>query len=89
MKERFNQKPEDRENCVQLWLHISHDIVPINYLSELETSYKNAGRKTVNRISERQNREYLYLFVDVVMVFYNTVKDYIVKNDIISKTDIY
>ena len=65
MKERFNQKPEDRENCVQLWLHISHDIVPINYLSELETSYKNAGWKTVKIEYQKDITESIYIYLSM------------------------
>ena len=33
MKERTNQKPEEREKCVQVWLHVSHAFVPFNYLN--------------------------------------------------------
>ena len=40
MRERANQKPEEREKCVQIWLDISHAVVPENYLHDLKSHIK-------------------------------------------------
>lgn len=63
MKERANKKPEEREKCVQLWLHISHAIVPENYLYELEMSYRNAGWNRVRVEYQKDRSESIYIYL--------------------------
>ena len=63
MKERADKKIEDRETCVQFWLHISHKLVPSSYLFDLEMSYRNAGwnRGRVEFQKDRTESIYVYL----------------------------
>ena len=63
MKERANQKPEEREKCVQFWLRISHAIVPENYLYELEMSYRNAGWNRVRVEYQKDRSESIYIYL--------------------------
>jgi len=65
MKERINQKPEERENYVQLWVHISHAIVPENYLYELEMSYSNAGWNRVRVEYQKDRTESIYIYLSM------------------------
>jgi len=63
MKERANQKPEEREKCVQLWVHISHAIVPSNYLYDLEMSYRKAGWNRVRVEYQKDRSESIYIYL--------------------------
>lgn len=63
MKERANQEPEERENCVQLWLSIPHAIVPENYLYELEMSYRKAGWNRVKVEYQKDRTENIYIYL--------------------------
>lgn len=63
MKERANKKPEEREKCVQMWLHISHAIVPENYLYELEMSYRKAGWNRVRVEYQKDRSECIYIYL--------------------------
>ena len=36
MKERAEKKIEDRETCVQFWVHIAHKLVPENIFMNLK-----------------------------------------------------
>ena len=63
MKERSNQKPEERENCVRLWVDIPHALVPENYLHELKKSYKDAGRNGVKVEYQKDRTESIYIYL--------------------------
>lgn len=65
MKERANQKPEEREKCVQFWLHISHAIVPENYLYDLEMSYRKAGWNRVRVEFQKDRTESIYVYLSM------------------------
>lgn len=65
LEERSNYKPEERESCVQFWVHIPHALVPINYLRELETSYRNAGWKTVKVEYQKDRTESIYIYLSM------------------------
>lgn len=43
MKDRAEMKPEDRQKCVQFWVSLTPNDVPVEYIYELEESYVNAG----------------------------------------------
>ena len=63
MRERANQKPEERERCVRMWLDISHAAVPENYLHELETSYRDAGWNIVKVEYQKDRTEKIYIYL--------------------------
>ena len=63
MKERSNQKPEERENCVRLWVDIPHALVPENYLNELKKSYKDAGWNGVKVEYQKDRTESIYIYL--------------------------
>lgn len=63
MKERAEKKIEDREPCVQLWVHISHKLVPENYLYDLEMSYRNAGWNRVRVEFQKDRSESIYVYL--------------------------
>lgn len=63
MKERANKKPEEREKCVQLWVRISHAIVPENYLYDLEMSYRKAGWNRVRVEYQKDRSESIYIYL--------------------------
>ena len=65
MKERANQKPEEREKCVQMSLNISHSSVPENYLHELKTSYRNAGWNIVKVEYQKDRTEKIYIYLSM------------------------
>ena len=65
MKERANQKPEEREKCVQMWLDISRAVVPENYLYELKTSYRNAGWNIVKVEYQKDRTEKIYIYLSL------------------------
>lgn len=65
MKERANQKPEEREKCVQMWLSIPHAVVPENYLYELKTSYRNAGWNIVKVEYQKDRTEKIYIYLSL------------------------
>lgn len=65
MKERANQKPEEREKCVQMWLNISHSVVPENYLHELKMSYKDAGWNIVKVEYQKDRTEKIYIYLSM------------------------
>ena len=65
MRERANQKPEEREKCVQMWLDISHAVVPENYLYELKTSYRNAGWNIVKVEYQKDRTEKIYIYLSM------------------------
>lgn len=65
MKERVNQKPEERENCVQLWVKIPHALVPENYLYELEMSYRKAGWNRVKVEYQKDRTESIYVYLSM------------------------
>ena len=63
MKERANQKPYEREKCVQIWLDIPHIAVPENYLYELKMSYRNAGWNIVKVEYQKDRTEKIYIYL--------------------------
>lgn len=63
MKERAEKKIEDRETCVQFWVHIAHTLVPENYLYELEMSYRNAGWNRVRVEFQKDRTESIYVYL--------------------------
>lgn len=63
MKERANQKPDEREKCVQLWLNIPHAIVPENYLYALEMLYRKAGWNRVRVEYQKDRTENIYIYL--------------------------
>ena len=63
MKERAEKKIEDRETCVQFWVHIAHKLVPENYLYELEMSYRNAGWNRVRVEFQKDRTESIYVYL--------------------------
>ena len=65
MKERSNQKPEDRERYVQIWISIPHAIVPEHYLYELEMSYKKAGWNVVKVEYHEDRTESIYIYLSM------------------------
>ena len=65
MKERSNQKPEERERCVQMWLDIPHTVVPENYLHELEISYRDAGWNIVKVEYQKDRTEKIYIYLSM------------------------
>ena len=63
MKERAEKKIEDREPCVQLWVHIQHKLVPENYLYDLEMSYRKAGWNRVRVEFQKDRTESIYVYL--------------------------
>ena len=60
---REREKTGSREACVQIWLDVCEEIVPIEYIEELENSYKLMGWKNVEIrfIEDRGTKLYIYL----------------------------
>ena len=65
MKERANQKPEERERCVRMWLDIPHIAVHENYLYELKMSYRNAGWNIVKVEYQKDRTEKIYIYLSM------------------------
>ena len=65
MKERAEKKIEDRESCVQLWIHIQHKLVPENYLYDLEMSYRKAGWNRVRVEFQKDRTESIYVYLSM------------------------
>ena len=65
MKERAEKKIEDRETCVQFWVHIAHKLVPSNYLYDLEMSYRNAGWNRVRVEFQKDRTESIYVYLSM------------------------
>ena len=63
MKERAEKKIEDRETSVQFWVHISHKLVPENYLYDLEMSYRKAGWNRVRVEFQKDRTESIYVYL--------------------------
>lgn len=43
MKERAEMDPKDRKNCVQFWVSLTPNDVPVEYIYDLQESYYDAG----------------------------------------------
>ena len=65
MKERAEKKVEDRETCVQFWVHIQHKLVPENYLYDLEMSYRKAGWNRVRVEFQKDRTESIYVYLSM------------------------
>ena len=65
MRERANQKPEERERCVRMWLDIPHSAVPENYLHDLKKSYKDAGWNIVKVEYQKDRTEKIYIYLSM------------------------
>lgn len=66
MKERAEMDPEDRENCVQFWVPLTSNDIPVEYIYELEESYINAGWGNVQVVfvNDRTTSLMIYLPMD-------------------------
>lgn len=66
MKERTEMDPEDRENCVQFWVSLTPNDIPVEYIYELEESYVNAGWNNVQVefVNDRTTSLMIYLSMD-------------------------
>lgn len=43
MKERAEMDPKDRKKCVQFWVPLTPNDIPVEYIYDLQESYYDAG----------------------------------------------
>ena len=66
MKERAEMDPKDRKKCVQFWVPLTSNDIPVEYIYELEESYINAGWDNVQVVfvNDRTTSLMIYLSID-------------------------
>ena len=66
MKERAEMDPKDRKKCVQFWVPLTPNDIPVEYIYDLQASYFDAGWRNVQVVfvSDRTTSLMVYLSMD-------------------------
>ena len=65
MKEHAEMDPKDRKKCVQFWVPLAPNNVPVEYIYDLEESYFNAGWKNVQVVFVNDRTQSLMVYLSM------------------------